>query len=275
MNTALTEPAAVGSAFVRHAVEADGFTIGYFEAGDGEPLVVLHGAGGPRFSRALDILASQRRVILVEMPGFGDQPNDRHQTLADMAETVAAAIATIGPQTYHVLGTSFGGAVAIYLALAHPERVASLVLEGPAALRVGATPPDPTAPMDDMLRRFRRHPDRAPAFEPPNPQAMARTWPLVDRLLAATPEFDEQLAARLPECAVRTLVVFGDEDGVIPPANGRTFRQLMPNCSYVLVHQAAHDVQCDRAEAFAELAGDFLDRGWNFLLPEQPTLLNP
>jgi pimeloyl-ACP methyl ester carboxylesterase len=275
MTTGLSEPAAVGAAFIQRAVDADGFTIRYFEAGDGEPLVVLHGAGGPRFSLALDILASTRRVILVEMPGFGDQANDRHQTLAELAETVAEAVAGIGLQTYHLLGTSFGGAVAVNLAVAHPDRVSSMVLEGPAAFRVGATPPDPSAPPEDMLRRFRRHPERIPAFEPPDPQAMARTWPLVDRLLASTPEFDEQLAARLPECAVRTLVVFGDEDGIIPPANGRTFRQLMPNCSYVLVHQAAHDVQGDRAQAFSELVGDFLDRGWNFLLPEQPTLLNP
>jgi pimeloyl-ACP methyl ester carboxylesterase len=275
MTTALSEPAAPGSAFTQRAVEADGFTIRYFEAGDGETLVVLHGAGGPRFSLALDDLASRRRVILVEMPGFGDQANERHQTLAELAETVAEAIAAIGPQTYHLLGTSFGGAVALHLALAHPDRVQSMVLEGPAAFRVGATPPDPNAPPQEMLRRFRRHPDRVPAFEPPDPQAMARTWPLVDRLLASTPEFDEQLAACLPGCAVRTLVVFGDEDGVIPPANGRTFRQLMPNCSYVLVHQAAHDVQGDRAEAFSELVGEFLDRGWNFLLPERPTLLNP
>lgn len=275
MTIAHTEPAAPGAAFTERAVEADGFTIRYFEAGDGEPLVVLHGAGGPRFSVALDTLASGRRVVLMEMPGFGEQPNDLHQTLADLAETVAEAVAAIGPRSYHLLGTSFGGAVAIHLALAHPDRVSSLVLEGPAAFRVGATPPDPSAPPEEMLRRFRRHPGRVPAFEPPDPQAMARTWPLVDRLLASTPEFDEQLAARLPECAVRSLVVFGDEDGVIPPSNGRSFRQLMPNCSYVLVHQAAHDVQADRAEAFADLVGEFLDRGWNFLLPEQPTLLNP
>jgi hypothetical protein len=41
------------------------------------------------------------------------------------------------------------------------------------------------------------------------------------------------------------------------------------------VHDAAHDIQGDRPEAFADVAGDFLARGWQFLLPEQSTLINP
>jgi len=78
-----------------------------------------------------------------------------------------------------------------------------------------------------------------------------------------------------PGQAVRTLVLFGDEDGVIPAANGRTFRRLMPNCVYMLVPDAAHDIQGDRAEAFADVVGDFLDRGLQFLLPDASTLIHP
>jgi pimeloyl-ACP methyl ester carboxylesterase len=266
---------APGAGFAEHSVTADGFTIRYFEAGAGEPLVVLHGAGGPHFSVALDLLAARRRVILIEMPGWGDEPNTRTETLLDMAETVAAAVAAIGIERYQLLGTSLGGAVAVRLALAHPERLISLVLEGPATFRVDATPPGPGQSPERMLRAFRVHPERAPAFEPPDPAAMARFWPLVDKILASTPDYDEEVAALLPQCQVRTLVMFGDQDGVIPPANGRIFRRLMPNCSYQLVYQAAHDIQGDRAEAFADLVGDFLDRGLLFLLPTASTVINP
>ena len=126
-----------------------------------------------------------------------------------------------------------------------------------------------------MVRRFRVFPDRVPAFTPPDPAAMARTWPLVERLLASTPDYDHDLAERLPGCAVRTLVLFGDRDGVIPPENGRTYRRLLPNCSFQLVHQAAHSIQGDRPEAFADDVGDFLARGWMFLVPEHSTLINP
>ena len=270
-----TTDVAPGAGFTEATAEIQGFTVRAFQAGEGgDPLAVLHGAGGARLSAALDLLAQQRRVILLEMPGFGDQPNDVHTTPAELAEAAAQAFAALGVERYHLLGTSFGGAIALHLTLAHPDRVISLVLEAPAAFREGATSPADIPP-EDMLRRFRTHPERVPAFTPPDPATMARTWPLVERLLATRPEFDQELADLLPDVAVRTLVLFGDRDGVVPAENGRTYRRLMPNCSYVLVHDAAHDIQGDRAEAFADVVGDFLTRGWQFLLPEQSTVINP
>jgi pimeloyl-ACP methyl ester carboxylesterase len=116
--TSTAVSSAPGAAFAEHSVTADGFTIRYWQAGAGEPLVVLHGAGGPRFTVALDLLAADRRVILVELPGWGAEPNDRTQTLAELAGTVAAAVAAMGIERYHLLGTSLGGAVATRLALA-------------------------------------------------------------------------------------------------------------------------------------------------------------
>ena len=277
--TTSTSPGATdvapGAGFTEATVEIQGFTVRAFQAGEGgDPLAVLHGAGGARLSAALDLLAQQRRVILLEMPGFGDQPNEVHTTPAELAEAAAQAFAALGVERYHLLGTSFGGGIALHLTLAHPDRVISLVLEAPAAFREGAISPADIPP-EDMLRRFRTHPERVPAFTPPDPATMARTWPLVERLLATRPEFDQELADQLPDVAVRTLVLFGDRDGVVPAENGRTYRRLMPNCSYVLVHDAAHDIQGDRAEAFADVVGDFLTRGWQFLLPEQSTLINP
>lgn len=272
MTTATTQ--VPGADFAEATVDIQGFMVRYHSAGTGEPVVVLHGAGGPRFTRALDLLARQRQVIVLEMPGFGQQVNDVHQTPGELAEAVAEAVALIGLERYHLLGTSFGGGIALHIALAHPDRVISLVLEAPAAFREGATSPADIPPQE-MIARFRVHPERVPALTLPDPAAMARTWPLVERLLGNRPENDPELAERLPGMAIRTLVLFGDRDGVIPPHNGRTYRRLLPNCSFQLVHQAAHDIQGDRAEAFADVVSDFLARGWQFLLPEDSTLINP
>jgi len=263
-----------GAGFTEHTVQADGFTVRYAQSGAGEALVVLHGAGGLRHSRALDLLAQQYRVLAIEMPGFGDQPNETHQTMAELAQSVALVLDAIGLDRFHLLGTSFGGAAAAYLAVARPDRVISLVLEGPAAFREGSTNPAEIPP-EQMLGRFRTHPERVPAFLPPDPEFMARTWPLVERLLGSRPEFDKELADQLPGLGVRTLVLFGDRDGIIPPHNGRTWRRLQPNCCFILVHDAAHDIQGDRAEAFVDVVSDWLARGWQFLLPEQDTLINP
>ena len=81
-----------GSQFTEGHVEADGFRIRYAEAGEGAPLVHLHGAGGLRWSPAHDLLARHFRVIAFEMPGFGDSPeNTQTQTMAEYAATMARA----------------------------------------------------------------------------------------------------------------------------------------------------------------------------------------
>ena len=264
----------LAAAFTAGSVDIDGFTVRYHEAGRGEPLIVLHGAGGPEFSIPLVLLAEKRRVILLEMPGYGERINDVHQTIGELAESVAAAVEAMGIDRYHLMGTSFGGATAAFLAVAHPDRLISLVLDAPASFREGAGNPNEGTP-EEMLRKFRANPWREPVPTPPDPVAMARTWPMVERLLAARPAYDEELAELLPDCEVRTLILFGDRDGVIPPENGRTFRRLMPNSILVFVYGAAHAIQFDRPEAFTDVVGDFLDRGWGFLLPEESTLINP
>jgi pimeloyl-ACP methyl ester carboxylesterase len=137
----MTTANTIGAGFTEGSVEVDGFPVRYFEAGEGEPLVVLHGAGGPEFTVALDLLARTRRVVLLEMPGFGERVNDVHQGLAEFAEAVARAVEAIGIDRYQLLGTSLGGATALHIALAHPDRLVSLVLDAPAAFREGATPP--------------------------------------------------------------------------------------------------------------------------------------
>jgi pimeloyl-ACP methyl ester carboxylesterase len=263
-----------GENLVERSVDADGFTIRYWEAGDGPPVVVLPGAGGPVPSVALDLLSVENRILLVELPGWGSQANDRSQNLGDLASTVVGVMDALGLEKAHVLGTSFGGAVALHLALDHPDRVISLVLDAPAAFRVGSVSPMEMSP-EESTKAFRRHPDREPPWTGPDPEVMKRAWPIIERVLVSTPDFDDALTERMAQSDVRTLVLFGEFDGVIPPENGRTYRRFMSNSSLQYVQDAAHDIQGDRAEAFADVVGDFLRRGMAFLVPDQDTLINP
>ena len=269
----MTETGVLGL-FSEREAEADGFRLRYYEAGEGEPVLVIHGAGGVRLTPALALLSRDFRIIAVELPGWGDEANERSQTLDDLASTVGALADAIGLSRHHVLGTSLGGAVALHLALLRPDRVSSLILEAPAQFRVGAKSLAAVSP-DELLRALRAHPEREPAFQPPDPQAMARYWPLLERVLLNEPEFDEDLAERMAQCTVRTLVLFGTRDGLVPPENGRTYRRFMPNCTLQYVYDAAHAIQEDRAEAFADVTSDFLRRGVQYLLPDQDTLINP
>jgi 4,5:9,10-diseco-3-hydroxy-5,9,17-trioxoandrosta-1(10),2-diene-4-oate hydrolase len=269
----MTETAvrAPGSAFVEGAVEAAGFSVRYYSAGDGPAVLYLPGAGGPVMTFALDALSERFRVIVLELPGWGAQPND----VADfdgLAAQVAEVATALGLDRFHLMGTSFGGACALHFVTNHPEMVESLVLEAPAKFRASSPNPSTLAP-EAFVKAFRSHPERVPHMSPPDPEFMARVWPTVERLMGDGS--DDGLITRLAEVPTRTLILFGRDDGLINPINGRTVRRALRNSSLQYVYDAAHDIQSDRPEAFADVVGDFLDRGMKFLINDQDGLVNP
>ncbi|MGZ4703009.1 MAG: alpha/beta fold hydrolase [Ilumatobacteraceae bacterium] len=267
-DTAVRAP---GAAFVEHSIDAAGFTVRYLEAGSGSAVLCLPGAGGPKLTFALDLLAERFRVIVLELPGWGAQAND----VADfdgLAAQVAEIAVALGLERFHLMGTSLGGACALHFVTLFADRVESLVLEAPAKFRESSTDPSQLAP-DAFVRAFRSHPERLPQMAPPDPAFMARVWPTVMRLMGDGSV--DGLAARLAEVPTRTLILFGRDDGIINPINGRTLRRLMRNSSLQYVFDAAHDIQSDRPEAFADVVGDFLERGMQFLINAQDGLINP
>ncbi len=254
-------------------VEADGFRIRYMEGGDGPPLVHLHGAGGLRINPAHGLLARRSRVIAFEMPGFGaSAENTRTQNQAELARTMARAVAAIGVDRFDLMGTSFGGRTALYLAAQAPERVIALVLESPAAIRQpGGTPPSGTP--QEMARMLFAHPERLPPLPPQDPEIQAKTGRLVARLRG--PDRDPALDALMPGIATPTLALFGTLDRVTPPELGRHYKALLPNCNLVLVYDAGHAISTERPEAFAEVTADFLERHEAFIISRNETLINP
>jgi pimeloyl-ACP methyl ester carboxylesterase len=267
----MTDTIGLGT-FERRSVAAAGFEITYFEAGAGAPLVVLPGAGGPRLGPAFETLAREFRVLMLELPGWGAQPND----VADfdgLARQVAAVPEALGLANYHLLGTSLGGACALHLATLFPERVISLTLEAPAELREASVHPSTLGP-EQFVRAFRTHPERGLPHTPPDPAFMARVWPTVERLMGDG-TLDGAFAPRLRELPTRTLVLFGRDDGIVNPVNGRTYRRLLTNAVLMYMYDAAHEIAQDRPEAFADVVGDFLRRGMNFLVNDTDRLINP
>jgi pimeloyl-ACP methyl ester carboxylesterase len=258
--------------FARRTVEAAGFSVTYFESGEGPTLIVLPGAGGPSLGPAYDALAKEFRVLMIELPGWGDQPND----VADfdgLADQVMEVIRALGVETFHLLGTSLGAACALHLATRHSGVVISLTLESPAKFRKDSVNPGQLGP-DEFLAAFRSHPERGLPMYPPDPVFMQRVWPTVDRLMGDG-GIDPAFAERLKNLSTRTLVMFGRNDGVINPINGPTYRKLLPNCVLMYVYDAAHDIANDRPEAFVDVVRDFLRRGMNFIVNDRDRLINP
>jgi pimeloyl-ACP methyl ester carboxylesterase len=72
-----------------------------------------------------------------------------------------------------------------------------------------------------------------------------------------------------------TLVVFGTADKVVPPEMGRTYRERMPNCHYVMVYDAGHAVAAERPEALTNTITDFLDLRETFVVSRRDGRINP
>jgi pimeloyl-ACP methyl ester carboxylesterase len=265
--------AQTGAGFKEGHVETDGFRIRYMEAGDGPILVHLHGAGGLRLTPGHDLLSQKFRVVAFEMPGFGTSPeNTRTRDMAEMAATMARAIDGLDIDRFNLMGTSFGGKTALWLASQQPERIAALVLEAPAAIRLAGSEP-PSGSPEEMARRLYAYPERVAPMPVPDPEVRARTGRLVARLRG--PDRDPDLEAQLPSLAVPTLVLFGTLDRVIPCEMGHFYKELMPNCSLVFVYDAGHAISTDRPEAFVEVVADFIDRREAFVVSRTETVIHP
>jgi pimeloyl-ACP methyl ester carboxylesterase len=263
---------ASGAAFREGFIEAEGFRIRYMEAGQGTPLMHLHGAGGLRLTPGHDLLCRHRRVIAFEMPGFGSSPeNTRTRTTAEMAEAMAAAVTNLGIDKFNLMGTSFGAKVALWLAVQQPERVEGLALEAPAAIRPAGSEPSSGSP-EEMARLY-AHPERLAPLPVPDPAIQAKTRSLVSRLRG--PDRDTDLETQMRRLPTPTLVLFGTLDRVIPPEMGRFYKELLPNCHLVFVYDAGHAISTERPEAFAEVTVDFLERREAFVVSRAETVIHP
>ena len=266
-------PSSPGSTWTEGYVDADGFRIRYVESGQGIPLVHLHGAGGMRLTPAHDLLCRHFRVVAFEMPGFGQSPeNSRTRSMPELASTMAQASENLGLDTFNLIGTSFGGKTALWLALQAPARILALVLEAPAAIRPEGVEPLSGSP-EEMARRLYAHPERFAAIPVPDPAIRVKTQPLVQRLRG--PARDADLESRLPDLVMPTLVLFGTADRIIPPAMGHFYKELIPGCHLVFVYDAAHAISTDRPEAFAEVTVDFLERHEAFVISRTNTVIHP
>ena len=122
----------------------------------------MHGAGGLRLTPAHDLLCRKFRVIAFEMPGFGGSAeNQRTRSMPELAATMAEAARKLGLDCFDLMGTSFGGKTALWLAVQQPQLVRTLVLEAPAAIRPEGHQP-PSGSPEQIAARLYAHPERIP-----------------------------------------------------------------------------------------------------------------
>ena len=261
------------------------------EAGDGPPVVMLHG-GGPgasgvsNYSRNIDSLAEHFRVIVPDLPGYGRSAKgvDQSDPFGYLADMIRGLLDELGVGTARLVGNSYGGAAALRLALDTPQRVGKLVLMGPGG--IGTTRGVPTAglksllayyggdgPSRDKLETFIRNylvyegacvPDSlidtryAASVDPEvvaDPPLRRPSGPAALRTLW---RMDLTRDKRLKHLQTPTLVLWGRDDKVNRPSGGPMLANLMPNAELVMTSRTGHWMQWERAELFNRMAVDFL-----------------
>jgi pimeloyl-ACP methyl ester carboxylesterase len=259
--------------------DANGIKTNYLEAGSGDPVVLIHGSGPGVTSYAnwrlvLPALAENFRVVAPDMVGFGfsERPANIEYGVQTWADQVVGLMDTLELPTAHLVGNSFGGAIALRIATQHPDRVGKLVLMGSMGVpfpitegleRVWGYQPSfenmrkvldvfaySRDLVNDELAEVRYRGSIQPGFQ----EAFAAMFPAPrQRWVEAmcTPEDDIR---RLPH---RTLIVHGREDQVIPVQTSLRLMELIDNADLSVFSHCGHWSMIERTDDFNRSVSEF------------------
>lgn len=249
--------------FAKRTASVGGIDLTYWEAGEGEPLLYLHPAGGVMLTDFLTSLAAERRVLIPVVPGFdGTDFVPELATPRDLAGLYASFVTTIIGRKIDVMGVSFGGWTALWLAVLHPELVDLLLLEAPAGLRFGQ---DETSLSPEQARaNLFAYPDKAAAIAPTRERAIANGQAFAR--YAGGVFVDTPLAESLPSIVSSTLVLMATRDVTIPPETGRFIATRVPKANVTYIYDAAHAIEVDQPERMMAAVRPFLARGPAFIV---------
>lgn len=268
-------------------VTVNGTRVHYHEAGDGPPLVMLHG-GGPgvtgwgNFGPTLPTLAKHFRVLVLDFPGFGqsDKPKIEGDLFRYQASIVVGMMDALGIAQADLVGNSGGGVASLRTALDYPERVRRMVLMGPPAT-VWLQSPWPTegikpvfgfysppGPSTERLRSLfetsfvydiSKVPDEVfetRLAEATDPAIQAWYENVFLSAVASSSIFDTW--QELGNVQQKTLLTWGREDRTAPLDGAWLPTRMMPNVRLYVFSKGGHWVQIEHTEEFCQLVIDFL-----------------
>lgn len=256
-------------------VENRGARIYWEEHGAGEPVLLIQGLGYTieMWHRTIPRLADRYRVIAFDNRGVGrsDVPSGPY-AIPVMAADAAAVLTAAGEASAHVLGLSMGGYIAQELALSAPERVRSLVLAS-----TGCAGPEAVLAEREVLEKLVARATMTPeqGIKVLTPYIYAATTPrerieedLAIRLrtFPSAEGYLAQLAgvatwvsfSRLGRIGAPTLVMHGDSDRLVPPANGQLLAREIAGARLLMLQNASHVFFTDQPEVAHQAILDFL-----------------
>lgn len=240
--------------------------------GQGPPLVYLHPAGGLEFDSFLEDLATRYTVFAPRFPGTDpDAPYEIHKlpTLLDVLLAYEELIRALGIDRPVLVGQSFGGMLAAELAALFPDLPSAVVLLDPIGLWREDLPIAnwTTLPLEDLPALLFHDLDcagaRAMTELPDDPDEVASivaslTWALGCTAKFVWPIPDNGLGRRLHRIIAPTLIVWGEQDRLIPAAYAAEFAALIRGSRVLLVPDCGHIPQVERPDVVIPQVGAFL-----------------
>jgi proline iminopeptidase len=263
--------------------ELNGTSIFYTVVGDGPPCLVMHGGLGldhHYMHPFLDDLGDVLQLVYYDVRGNGSsgRPDPATITHAQLVEDAVALADHLGAERVSVLGHSYGGFIALELALAHPERVGNLIL-----VDTGPTGPDPQVTLANARRK-----GATAAMVEMLTSAVDDNQGFAEWLRVVAPlyfhHYDEKVAnrllggcilsvegmaapgetrrydvtARLNEIRAPTLILVGDDDFILPPDHARRLHEGIPGSRLEIFEACGHLPWAEARDAFFGVLRDWL-----------------
>lgn len=238
-------------------------------AGTGPPFVYLHSTLDESFQwfPFYQTWAKQFRVLVPTHPGFGEsQGFDQIDSIEDMAFHYVELLDALGLEKVILGGASLGGWIAAEFAVRWPERVEKLWLSGAPGLKCEA--PHGNLFRDagdrDKMRQLLFHDPRSHMAE-----LVIAANPSIDRMLTAYQSltvlarlvwerpYDPKLAGRLHRVQCPVLLLWGDDDKLVPPAYAEAYRAHLPNARVQLIPACGHLPMFEREAEFVAAVANF------------------
>lgn len=249
--------------------------------------MLLHGVGtsAGEWTWVLSALARNHLVYAIDLPGYDGSSQPPDYSPAFTAHFIGSFLEAVGVNRAVVVGNSFGGIVALYLALSEPERLHSLVLVDSAGLGQAVNPAvvGPTLPGGgQMVAAWERTPFGAAQRAFRRAWLMfARPWQIPPKWItgqykvAQVPNFTETtrqslsrvvglmgqrevLLDRLPDLEMPTLVIWGIEDKVLPFWQANAAVARLKNGTLKLIPSCGHLPHVEQPERFVSILSEFL-----------------
>jgi pimeloyl-ACP methyl ester carboxylesterase len=259
----------------------------YSEEGNGPPILLIHGFGASTYTwrHVAPELAQTHRVIAVDLKGFGqsEKPFDGRYSVFDQAELLAQLIVDKDLRNLTLVGHSFGGGVALLLALeanqrldgrisrlvlldtiAYPQHIPVFfrLLDVPLVSQLGVrmVPPSVQARVALQIAYFddsKIDPEEVELYAAPLKTAAGK-HAIIHSARQIVPEDIAELSERYKTIELPTLILWCDHDRIVPLEVGIKLRRTLPNSTLRLVEDCGHMPQEEQPESTLKLLKGFI-----------------